>query len=277
MSLPTKNIIKHNDYSIEYFINDCLAKNSIAKGIIWEPHILEFAKFYNEKYNLQNIIDVGANLGYHTLFFSSLVKNKGLVFSFEPQNQNYELLINNIYNNNIDNVVVYNQACSNNFKIIQIPIMDTTRENNMGDFTPNIINNYNILGTHKSSSVTLDSINFPKIDMIKIDVQGYEKFVLEGSQNLITKNRPIIIIEFEYHQLVKTNITVLELISYIRNLDYYIFYLDYEYPSDHVCVPNEKLEEFKIIFTDYIREHSTDNMVNHNILFGINMKISMNY
>jgi hypothetical protein len=158
-----------------------------------------------------------------------------------------------------------------------LPVIDTRVENNMGDITPNVIKHNNILGTHTSSSVILDSINFPKIDMIKIDVQGYELFVLEGGKNLINKDRPIIIIEIEEHQLNLTNVKIKELIEYIENLNYYIFYLDYIYPSDHICVPVEQLEEFENIFKEYINPHIEYNSINYNINFGIDRKIKMNY
>ena len=52
-----------------------------------------------------NIIDIGANFGYHSLLFSKYVKNK--VFSFEPQEQNYNLLSFNINFNNIKNICSY--------------------------------------------------------------------------------------------------------------------------------------------------------------------------
>jgi FkbM family methyltransferase len=254
----------------EYFIYDDMAKNSIGNNKAWEPHITKFIKLFNKFNKIQNIIDVGANFGYHTLLFSKEVE--GNVYSFEPQIQNFDLLQKNINNNNIKNVTIYNLACSNEKSEILMPVIskDNTSAINMGDFTPNVINN-NCFSITKT--ILLDDIIFPKIDLIKIDVQGWEKKVIMGSLNLLKIHKPILIIEFESKQLLKTNTTCEELFNFIRNNNYYIYYLEYEYPSDHICVHNDNLNDFKEKFKQYIFPHELDNDINHNIKFGINEKI----
>lgn len=54
----------------KYFINDCMASSSIGIKMQWERHITNFTKLYNQLYPIKNIIDIGANFGYHTLLFS---------------------------------------------------------------------------------------------------------------------------------------------------------------------------------------------------------------
>jgi hypothetical protein len=143
---------------------------------------------------------------------------------------------------------------------------------NMGDFTPNHIS------THRYSltkSIILDEMNFPQIDIIKIDVQGWEKKVILGCSDILKKYKPVLIVEFEETQLQKTNTTSKELFDFIRNNNYYIFFLDYEYPSDHLCVHNDKIDEFRMKFKDYIFDHSLDNNVNHNIQCDVREKIKV--
>jgi FkbM family methyltransferase len=251
----------------QYFVNDDMARSSIGKNKEWEPHITQFVKLYNSFYSLTNIIDVGANFGYHSVLFSKEVK--GNIYSFEPQGQNYELLKNNISINNRNNIMAYNLGCGDINCDISMPIIDTTNNVNMGDFTPNIVSTRNHSIT---KSVLLDQMNLPKIDLIKIDVQGWEKKVLIGANNIL-KDKPVLIVEFEEHQLSKTNTTCKELFDYIRENNYYIFYLDYDYPSDHICVHNDNLEDFRIKFKQYIFEHTVDNVINHNIQNGVNEKI----
>jgi len=79
-----------------YFKNDMMASSSIGIKKEWEPHITKFTECYNNAYNIANIIDVGANFGYHTLLFSK--KCYGNVYAFEPQIQNFKLLEENIKN-----------------------------------------------------------------------------------------------------------------------------------------------------------------------------------
>ena len=186
-----------------------MGSGSVGKKKEWEPHITKFTELYNNFNDINNIIDVGANFGYHTLLFSKLCNN---VYAFEPQKQNFILLEDNIKNNKILNVILYNNAVGDENIEIKMPYYTDENKKNMGDITPNIIgSNYNIIET-----VTLDSIMFTsKIDIIKIDVQGWEKKVLIGCNKILQSYKPILIVEFEEFQLTKTNTTCKELFDFI--------------------------------------------------------------
>ena len=64
------------------------------------------------------------------------------------------------------------------------------------------------------------------------------------------------------------------LFDFIRSNDYYIFYLEHDYPCDHVCVHNDRLVEFRLQFRDVIFNHTEDNELNHNYSRGVTEKIS---
>jgi FkbM family methyltransferase len=253
----------------KYFINDCMASSSIGIKMQWERHITNFTKLYNRLYPIKNIIDIGANFGYHTLLFSRECSE--MVYAFEPQMQNFELLEENVKINQIENVILHNCACGDNNCEIKMPIFDDDRVINMGDITPNVncMNNHSI-----TKSIALDEMQFPsKIDLIKIDVQGWEKKVLIGANHLLKTHTPILIVEFEQFQLEKTQTTCKELFDCIREQNYHIFYLEYEYPSDHVCVHNDNLEDFRVKFEKHILPHTETNGINNNLMNGVHEKI----
>jgi len=256
----------------KYFKNDCMASNSIGLNKEWEPHITKFIQRYNELYHTKNIIDIGANFGYHTLIFSRECSEN--VYAFEPQMQNYELLEYNIKSNEIKNAILYNYACGDQNCEVKMPIFNTNNKINMGDITPNrdcINNKYSV-----TKSIILDEITFPsKINLCKLDVQGWEKKVLIGATNLLKTHKPILIVEFEWFQLEKTNTTCKELFDFIREQDYYIFFLDYSYPSDHVCVHNDNLADFRVKFKNHIYPHITNNNISNNLINGVCEKIVM--
>ena len=254
----------------KYFINDCMASNSVGVKKEWEPHITKFTQLYNSLFNIKNIIDIGANFGYHTLLFSQICSEN--VYAFEPQIQNFKLLEENLEINKIKNVILYNCACGDQNCDIKMPIFkngDYTL--NMGDITPNL----NINGDFSiSKSIILDEYNFlSKIDLIKLDVQGWEKKVLIGATTLLKTHKPTLIVEFEYFQLEKTNTSCKELFDFIRDQDYYIFYLEYSYPCDHVCVHKDHLTEFRLTFKNNILPHTENNNLNNNLINGVNEKI----
>lgn len=56
--------------------------------------------------NGMTVVDVGAHIGYYTLIFASEVKGEGIVFSFEPDPQNFEILSTNVEENEFENVTL---------------------------------------------------------------------------------------------------------------------------------------------------------------------------
>ena len=67
---------------------------------------------------------------------------------------------------------------------------------------------------------TVDSYNFQDVGFIKIDVEGYEKFVLEGAQQTIARCRPTIQLEIVANQCRKFGYWGEDMIEWIRSLDY---------------------------------------------------------
>jgi FkbM family methyltransferase len=67
---------------------------------------------------------------------------------------------------------------------------------------------------------TLDSYNFQDVGFIKVDVEGYEKFVLEGAEQLIQQSRPTIQLEIVSQQCRKFGYLAEDMIDWIRSWDY---------------------------------------------------------
>ena len=63
-----------------------------------------------------NVVDVGAAIGYFTLIFARLVGINGMVFSFEPKTDRYEVLLKNIKVNNYSNIKTEKKAIMENKK-----------------------------------------------------------------------------------------------------------------------------------------------------------------
>ena len=80
----------------------------LLKFKLWDRELINFVNKYTKKG--MTVIDVGANIGVYTLYFSKLVRSEGNVYSFEPAEGNYNLLQNNIQLNNCNNVTTYYNA-----------------------------------------------------------------------------------------------------------------------------------------------------------------------
>ena len=69
---------------------------------------------------------------------------------------------------------------------------------------------------------------------------------------------------FEEYLLKKQ---IVQVNNYIRSLNYTIFYLEFDYPCNHICIHNYKLDEFKNKFDKYILPHTENNNYLKNIKY----------
>jgi len=234
------------------------------------------------------VFDIGSNIGYQTLEFALAIKNNGgKVYSFEPHPSNYKILLKNLNDNQINNVIPYNNAIGDDlYTICFLPIrdLDEVRDNdgklisliNSGDVRLPVNSKNTDCKPYETpiSTLKIDSIITDRLDFIKIDVQGYELKVLKSALKSILKYKPIIIIEFEEYQLERLGYNTIDLVNYIRNtMKYEVFFIAFDYPSDHLLIPLEKLKEFRKSFNKYIHPLSKSNNINRNIEAGVKEQI----
>ncbi|MGD6932917.1 MAG: FkbM family methyltransferase [Candidatus Bathyarchaeia archaeon] len=131
------------------------------------------------------VFDVGAYIGVCTLKYASFLRRKGMVYAIEPSPQSYNILSNNIKINNLQNVTPVNAALMSFNGVSHLYSCN-------GFASVNSISERHIEagGGHASSqftvnSITLDALinkfNVPRIDLLKIDVEGAELNVLNGA------------------------------------------------------------------------------------------------
>jgi FkbM family methyltransferase len=143
----------------------------------------------------QNVIDVGANIGYYSLQFAKLVGASGRVLAFEPDPDNYRLLCQNVARNGYANVTTIPKAVSSQSGTLRL----FRNPHNKGDHRV-------YAGSEPGrevvevEAVSLDEyvgqLNLP-IDVIKFDIQGAEGSAFLGMQRLL-KNNPNIQIITEF-------------------------------------------------------------------------------
>lgn len=176
-----------------YILDNCMISNYIKNNQIWENHMQDIFKKYVNKDSI--VIECGCHIGTHTLPLASLCKK---LYGFEPMPDTYNILNQNIKLNNVNNCIIYKKGVADKEGVTQycwIP------ENNPGGSG---LNN-NPMGkpnwipyTNKNIEVeltTIDLLELDNLDLIKIDVEGYETLVINGAINTIKKCRPVIIME----------------------------------------------------------------------------------
>ena len=183
-----------DEFKINFIKNDnALTNYAKTNNKIWEDWL---EKYIKESYQPNtNMIDIGANIGTTSLIMSRYISENYYIHSFEPVYHN--ILEMNVKQNNLeDKIKTFNFGLSNKSEILKGGFIDFSIEANYG-FTQisnlekidEIDNNYKIYVN------TLDSFNIQHVSFIKLDVEGHEREVLEGSINTIINNTPTILIE----------------------------------------------------------------------------------
>ncbi len=191
-------------------------------GIIYFSILLKKEKLVsseNEYYELkkfikknQNVIDVGANIGRYSFKLSDLVGKKGLVYAFEPMEKCYITLLSLINFSNKKNILPFNLAISDKTTFVRMKEIESKNDNNylFGTQTESRIVK-SIKNSNIKYSIRLDDIKFnKKISFIKIDCEGSEVQVLKGAKNIIKKNKPIILVEYNSPKII----------SFLKSIDY---------------------------------------------------------
>lgn len=199
-------IIPHNSMDLSYFKSRKSSHSMIEKEI--------------EKLKpAENFIDVGANIGYFSFLASNKVGKNGKVFSFEPSFREYRRLLSGIRKNNAYNIIPFNLALGNER---EYTIINISSDNHSG-LNSFIKNDKNFTYQYCLTDY-LDNyiINNYIINLMKIDVEGFEMRVLLGMKNLLQENRvKKLIIEITPSLLEKDGYSKTELYSYLQNFGYY--------------------------------------------------------
>jgi FkbM family methyltransferase len=186
-------------------------------------HIIELRR----KYHGDGLVavDCGANLGVHTIEWAKYMTDWGVVLAFEAQERIYYALAGNIAINNCFNARAFHAAVSNSSGWMKIPQPNYLAEASFGSLELKKIDRTEFIGQSidysedkmvNVSMVHLDSFSFPRLDVLKIDVEGMELEVIEGAANCISKNRPIMLVE-----ALKTDPGAL--LARLENLGYTVF------------------------------------------------------
>ena len=179
---------------------------------------------YTKSYN-GDIIEVGANVGTETISYCDLIAPKWKVHAFEPLPDN--ILALNELAKNLKNLTVYPKAISSKNSIMHFEI-PPKHASGIGKIV-NIDNNEILNNTFEVETLALDSYLdiFKDVCLISIDTEGHEPFVLEGSEAVINKFRPAVIIEVSPKLLKKyANTSPEKIHQFFTDKEYLCFTID---------------------------------------------------
>ncbi|MFA5879704.1 MAG: FkbM family methyltransferase [Candidatus Margulisiibacteriota bacterium] len=140
--------------------------------------------------------DIGANTGYYGILAACLDKQKITTYSFEPIMEFANCIKESAKINHLDNINIFNIALGNENITKEIQLAGSGSSLNPKFNDNEKLPKQKITVKKLDDIIKINNINHP--DFIKIDVEGYEYEVLQGSLDTIKKSLPILFIEIAY-------------------------------------------------------------------------------
>jgi len=246
VQVQTNKILIENRIGRKFWVfdSDSFYTQRLQAGPYQKQNLLHLRKLCP---NPNTVLDIGMNIGMNTIEYATWAKR---VIGFEPVPTTYQVALDNIamnqkeYNSElgwwreddkwaslevVGNIETHNVALGPDRKTIEMHIKKNDGHNRVandnGDFKT--VNGKDIKRNTGYPRVTiqqevLDGYAFDNVDIIKIDVEGYELLVLEGATDTIDRNRPIVQIECVEIQPRAFGRTMQELLDYFADRDYII-------------------------------------------------------
>ena len=200
MSLPEIHLATDGDLNYALFKHSDIVSNHVRAGG-YEKELQDLSSKLLAGHTDGIVLDIGANLGSYVVPLAK--QHPQFQFEvFEPQRIIYYQLCANIFLNRLSNVYAHNVGVSNEMRITSYVLPNYAEETNIGAFSIDFetrAKDYEVKTegvTERMPIINLDSMQYEKVRLIKIDVEGHELQVLQGAEYTLSENgMPPIIFE----------------------------------------------------------------------------------
>lgn len=186
----------------DFILRVNLADNAIAWPAIegqFEPAETAFMRRYTRRG--AHVMDVGANIGYHTMMLATEVGPEGRVDSFEPLPHLFDSLQRSIVRNGFEEYThAHNIAASDRVGTAFIRFAEETDNWGGAQLKPT----GHAGEGHRAleiQTIALDTMDIGRLDFIKIDIEGAEPLAVAGARELLLRTRPIVLSELHAEAL----------------------------------------------------------------------------
>jgi FkbM family methyltransferase len=195
-----------------------------------------------------NVVDIGGHIGYYSLMASKRAGETGKVIAFEPVKRTHKRFTENIALNNVTNIELQHQALFNSTEELEIYVgsdvnwgMSSFKQHEDSDGK-----------TERIKAEPFDEFvkrhPLEKIDVIKMDAEGSEPYILEGMKESLEKFKPMLLIEIDEDPLRLINMNKEEFMNVITGYNYKPYEI---VGSESVRLLTESKEKGLVLFVHY--------------------------
>ena len=203
-------------------------------GLVWDKPLIE--KFYSilPKTERFVMLDIGAQTGSFSLLANIFPDSEW--YSFEPIQEATNVLKKNLELNDINNVSVFQCACSNfsGMTTLKMPAMHDWGLATIGSN----VQRFTTVAERAIECIELDNFvvahNIPRVHFMKIDTEGAELLILQGARKMIARDHPIILMEYYPINMEQCNVREDEIVDFLREMGYRWHFVS---EADILCIP----------------------------------------
>jgi len=174
------------------------------------------------------VLDIGANIGCTSILFGNLAEK---VYSFEPSPTTYSYLEKNVERAQLERVTPVNVGLGKESGMFELTFSQSDRS---GGFVSNLTSASDGHQVEQIKIIKGDDFmaesSVPKVDFIKIDVEGFEKSVIEGLSATIARDQPIVVLELNHwclNALQRTSVP--DFFDFLRSVFPHLYAVDMSY------------------------------------------------
>lgn len=187
-------VIRNYDFEYEGRSGDLIDDNILVYGL-WEKDVAFFLRDYLARLGNENavFVDVGCNAGHHSLFLARHVKQ---IHAFDPYLPAIERFEKMIARNHFTNIVLHPVGLGEAERTL--PFFEPSRDNvGSGSFRDR--SGPQVAATSGLQIVRgddrLEAFKATDIDLVKVDIEGFEEFALRGLRRTLEAHRPVTVVE----------------------------------------------------------------------------------
>lgn len=174
------------------------------------------------------IFDVGTNVGETLLNFAKITGESGFVYGFEPDEQNFDNAKKNMSLNVFDNIHLFKIGISDrkeSVKLFRVDSHNLGMNRILNDDEASGFEDFTVIETDTLDNLVADN-KIERVDLIKIDIEGYEMRALRGAIATLERFKPQLFIEVGYTRLIKNDTSPTEMIVLLKDLGYATYHAE---------------------------------------------------
>jgi FkbM family methyltransferase len=181
--------LKRNGAVIVLNQKDAVVSGAIAFGVYERAETAFFCAVCQPG---MTFLDIGANIGYYTALASGRIGEKGRIIALEPDPENFSYLQQNVAANNARNAVCVPKAASGEAGILRLYVNKQNRGDNRLYANDLCDSSYEV--EVATVDAVLEECGVERVDLVKLDVQGFEGHVLRGMRKTIQRSEALILL-----------------------------------------------------------------------------------